>query len=100
MQEWKDIPEFFEDINKQVSNIQIILGNHDGNLEPLLPETVKITAPTGASFGDVGLLHGHAWPAPELLECKSLVTAHAHPTVAIRDPMGFRMTKQVFVKAQ
>ena len=98
MQEWKDIPEFFEDINKEGSNIQVILGNHDGNLEPLLPETVKITPPTGASFGDVGLFHGHAWPAPELLECKILVTGHIHPTVAIRDPMGFRMTKQVFVK--
>ncbi len=99
MEEWKDIPEFFEDINKEVSDIQVVLGNHDGNLEPLLPETVKILPPTGTSFGDVGLFHGHAWPAPELLECKSLVTGHVHPTVAIRDPMGFRMTKQVFVKA-
>ena len=99
MQEWKDIPEFFEDIQKEVSDIQVVLGNHDGNLEPLLPENVKILPPTGVSFGDVGLFHGHAWPAPELLECRNLVTAHVHPTVAIRDPMGFRMTRQVFVKA-
>jgi putative SbcD/Mre11-related phosphoesterase len=99
MEEWRDIPEFFEDIQKQVSDIQVILGNHDGNLEPLLPENVKIVPSTGTSFGDVGLFHGHAWPAPELLECKSLITGHVHPTVAIRDPMGFRMTKQVLVKA-
>jgi len=99
MEEWKDIPEFFEDIQEKVSDIQVVLGNHDGNLEPLLPETVKILSPTGISFGDVGLFHGHAWPAPELLECRSLITGHVHPTVAIRDPMGFRMTRQVFVKA-
>jgi len=99
MEEWKDIPEFFEDIQKEVSDIQVILGNHDGNLEPLLPENVKIIPPTGISFGDVGLFHGHAWPAPELLECRSLISGHVHPTVAIRDPMGFRMTRQVFVKA-
>ncbi|PVX24384.1 MAG: hypothetical protein CW691_07855 [Candidatus Bathyarchaeum sp.] len=99
MEEWKDIPEFFEEMQEKVSNIQVIIGNHDGNLEPLLPETVKIVPATGTSFGDVGLFHGHAWPAPELLECKSLVTGHVHPTVAIRDPMGLRMTKQVFVKA-
>ena len=99
MEEWKDIPEFFEDINKEVSDIQVILGNHDGNLEPLLPETVKIIPASGASFGDVGLFHGHAWPAPELLKCRSLITAHVHPTVAIRDPMGLRITRQVFVKA-
>jgi len=99
MEEWKDIPEFFEDIQEKVADIQVVLGNHDGNLEPLLPETIKILPTTGVSFGDVGLFHGHAWPAPELLECRSLVTGHVHPTIAIRDPMGFRMTKQVFVKA-
>lgn len=99
MEEWRDIPNFFEDIQTEVSDIQVILGNHDGNLEPLLPENVKIIPPTGVSFGDVGLFHGHAWPAPEILECRSLVTGHVHPTVAIRDPMGFRMTRQVLVKA-
>ncbi len=99
LEEWKDIPEFFEDIQTEVSDIQVVLGNHDGNLEPLLPENVKIIPPTGVSFGDVGLFHGHAWPAPELLECRSLISGHVHPTVAIRDPMGFRMTRQVLVKA-
>jgi uncharacterized protein len=99
LEEWKDIPEFFEDIQKQVPNLQVILGNHDGNLEPLLPEKVEIVPPSGTSFGDIGLFHGHAWPAPELLECRSLITGHVHPTVAIRDPMGLRMTKQVLLKA-
>jgi putative SbcD/Mre11-related phosphoesterase len=99
MEEWKDIPEFFENIQEKVSEIQVVLGNHDGNLEPLLPEAVKIIPSSGISFGDVGLFHGHAWPAPELLECRSLVTGHVHPTVAIRDPMGLRITRQVFVKA-
>jgi putative SbcD/Mre11-related phosphoesterase len=99
MEEWKDIPEFFENIQEKVSEIQVVLGNHDGNLEPLLPEAVEIIPSSGISFGDVGLFHGHAWPAPELLECRSLVTGHVHPTVAIRDPMGLRITRQVFVKA-
>lgn len=99
MEEWRDIPEFFEDIQKEVRDLQVVLGNHDGNLEPLLPENVKIIPPTGISFGDVGLFHGHAWPAPELLECRSLISGHVHPTVLIRDPMGFRMTRQVLVKA-
>jgi putative SbcD/Mre11-related phosphoesterase len=99
MEEWKDIPEFFEEIQEKVSEIQVILGNHDGNLEPLLPETIKIVGSSGTRFGDVGLFHGHAWPAPELLDCRSLVTGHVHPTVAIRDPMGLRITRQVFIKA-
>jgi putative SbcD/Mre11-related phosphoesterase len=99
MEEWKDIPEFFEEIQEKVQDIQVIIGNHDGNLEPLLPEKTKIVSSAGTSFGDVGLFHGHAWPAPELLECRSLISGHVHPTVAIRDPMGLRITRQVFVKA-
>ena len=99
MEEWKDIPEFFEEIQEKVKQIQVILGNHDGNLEPLLPEAVNIVPSSGTSFGDIGLFHGHAWPAPALLKCRSLVTGHVHPTVVIRDPMGLRITRQVFVKA-
>jgi len=99
MEEWKDTPEFFDAIKEKVPELQVIPGNHDGNLEPLLPEKVKISPPTGIKLGDVGLFHGHAWPAQELLECRSLITGHLHPTVAIRDPMGFRMTRQVLVKA-
>ncbi len=99
MEEWRDIPDFFETINKKVSDVQVVLGNHDGTLEPLLPETVKILPSTGVVFGNVGLFHGHAWPAPELLGCRSLITGHVHPMVAFRDPMGFRITRQVWVKA-
>jgi len=99
MEEWRDIPDFFEALEKKVPEIQVIPGNHDGNLEPLLPESVKILPSTGVIFGDVGLFHGHAWPAPELLGCRSLITSHIHPMVTFRDPMGFRITRQVWVKA-
>ncbi len=99
MEEWRDVPDFFEALEKKVADIQVIPGNHDGNLEPLLPETIKILPSTGVVFGNVGLFHGHAWPAPELLGCRSLVTGHVHPMVAFRDPMGFRITRQVWVKA-
>ena len=99
MGEWRDIPDFFETISKKVPNIQVILGNHDGNLEALLPKTVEILPSKGAVLWDVGFFHGHAWPAPELLGCRNLVTAHVHPMVAFRDPMGFRITRQVWVKA-
>jgi len=99
MEEWRDIPDFFETISKKVPNIQVIPGNHDGNLTPLLPKTVEILPSKGVAFHDVGFFHGHAWPAPQLLGCRNLVTAHVHPMVAFRDPMGFRITRQVWVKA-
>ena len=100
LEEWRDIPDFFEALINKVNDIRVILGNHDGNLEPLLPEKVKILPSTGLALGNVGFFHGNAWPAPELLACRSLVMGHVHPTVAFRDPLGFRITAQVWVKAK
>jgi putative SbcD/Mre11-related phosphoesterase len=100
MGEWRDVPVFFETLGKKVPDIQVIPGNHDGNLEPLLPEFVKILPTTGVALWDVGLFHGHAWPAPELLGCRRLVTGHVHPMVVFRDPVGFRITRPVWVETR
>jgi len=100
MEEWRDVPDFFESLVKKVSDIQVVPGNHDGNLEPLLPESVKIVSSAGVVLGNFGLFHGHAWPAPELLGCRSLVIGHVHPMVAFRDPLGFQITRQVWVKTE
>jgi putative SbcD/Mre11-related phosphoesterase len=98
--EWHDIPNFFDQLKKQTKEICVIRGNHDGNLEPLLPENIKILPATGSIVGEVGLFHGHRWPSPALLKCKTLVMAHVHPIVAFRDPAGFRITRQVWVKME
>jgi len=98
--EWQDVPDFFEALQGLVPEIQVVPGNHDGNLEPLLPESVKILPSTGITlWSEFGLFHGHTWPAPELLGCQNLIIGHVHPVVAFRDPLGFRVTRQVWVKA-
>jgi len=97
--EWHDVPDFFSALRKRVQRISIIRGNHDGNLEPLLPEGITILPATGVTFDDVGFFHGHQWPSPGLLKCKTLVMGHVHPVVVFRDPAGFRVTRQVWVKA-
>lgn len=97
MEEWRDIPDFFETLGKKVPDIQVVPGNHDGNIEPLLPADVEILPTKGVVIGDVGLFHGHAWPTPELLECQTLITGHVHPVVAFRDPLGFRIRRQAWV---
>jgi len=98
--EWHDIPSFFDELKRQRKEICVIRGNHDGNLEPLLPENIKILPATGSIVGEVGLFHGHRWPSPVLLRCKTLMMGHVHPIVAFRDPAGFRITRQVWVKAE
>jgi putative SbcD/Mre11-related phosphoesterase len=98
--EWHDIPDFFTELKSHISNIAIVRGNHDGNLEPLLPENIKLLPATGTIIGEIGLFHGHKWPSPALLKCKTLIMGHLHPVVIFRDPTGFKITRQVWVKAQ
>lgn len=97
--EWRDVPEFFKQLQRYVPKISIVRGNHDANLEPLLPENVTILPATGAVIGDVGIFHGHKWPSPELLGCKTLVMGHLHPVVVFRDPTGLKMNRQVWMRA-
>ena len=97
--EWRDVPWFFEEVCKIVSKVQVVPGNHDGDLEALLPESVELLSPRGTIVGDVGLFHGHTWPDVKMLGCSTLVAGHVHPIVVFYDPMGFRITRQVWVRA-
>lgn len=100
LEEWRDVPDFFEALLKLVPSVQVILGNHDGNLEPLTPSKVEILPSTGlALWNRFGLLHGHAWPSPEILGCETLILGHLHPAVTLRDALGYRLTKPAWVTA-
>jgi len=100
LEEWRDVPEFFEALLKLVPSIQVILGNHDGNLRPLTPSQVGLLPSTGvALWKKFGLFHGHAWPAPEILGCQTLILGHLHPAVTLRDTLGYRLTRPAWVMA-
>ncbi|MEM3040729.1 MAG: metallophosphoesterase, partial [Nitrososphaerota archaeon] len=99
MEEWRDVPDFFAEACKLVPKVQVIPGNHDGNLEALLPKDVDILPQRGVIIGEMGLFHGHTWPDLSMLSCRTLVVGHVHPVVTFKDPLGFRITGQVWVKA-
>ena len=100
LEEWRDVPDFFEELVKLVPSVQVIVGNHDGNLEPLTPSKVEILPASGiAVWEKFGLLHGHAWPSPELLGCETLILGHLHPAITLRDPLGYRLTRPAWVMA-
>ncbi|MEM0048981.1 MAG: metallophosphoesterase [Candidatus Bathyarchaeia archaeon] len=99
IEEWRDVPIFFERVLERVKRVRVVPGNHDGNIEVLLPNRVEVTSPYGIIFGGVGLFHGHTWPDVKILECETLVIGHIHPAITFRDPAGFTVTSQVWVKA-
>ncbi|MHA2222082.1 MAG: metallophosphoesterase [Candidatus Thorarchaeota archaeon] len=83
------IPYFMEQLT-DVIETTIIPGNHDGILEALLPRAVTLSDVRGIVLGSkeesVGVLHGHTWPSYEVLEARTIVMGHNHPTIRrIRD---------------
>src|SRR5213594_418996 len=59
LEEWKYVPEFFDGLAEIIPTIHVVLGNHDGNIEPLTPPSVKIHQSPGLVIWNVGLFHGH-----------------------------------------
>jgi len=103
MGEWRDIPEFFEDLEGEVEEVIVTLGNHDGDLEPLTPRSVKIHPSSGTVLdmeARVGLFHGHAWPSPEVLSSDILIMGHIHPVVRFRDRLGLWTIRQVWLRTR
>ena len=102
LQEWKELPQFFEALQEHVSVIDVIPGNHDGDLTPLTPRSVKILSARGIMVDGeerVGLFHGHTWPGIELLDADFLVMGHNHPVIRFEDNFGYRTVKRAWIKA-
>ncbi len=99
-QEWRELPAFFEELTEFV-RVEVVPGNHDGGLKGMVPSDVKIHGAGGILFGkSIGLVHGHAWPPPELMRAKLLVSAHSHPAVEFRDGLGARTVEPAWLRCK
>ncbi|VVC06205.1 3',5'-cyclic adenosine monophosphate phosphodiesterase CpdA [uncultured archaeon] len=75
--EWQAVPLFFE-IGKKIETI-IIPGNHDSNIQKLLPDGVTLVSSSGLVIGDTLLTHGHTLPSENLSQINKIVMGHVHP---------------------
>jgi putative SbcD/Mre11-related phosphoesterase len=73
-------------------------GNHDGGIEQC--GNAGVMPPEGFVFEKLGLLHGHSWPAEELMGCDYLVVGHQHPMIALTDRFGRRHREPVWIVAE
>lgn len=101
-QERREIPRFFSRLLEEVEAVDVVRGNHDANLQQLLPEGVAIHPSRGFLLSEddyrIAVIHGHAWPYPKLLAADLLLMGHNHPTVLLRTPSGVRLSQRVWVK--
>jgi len=100
-QEWENLPEFLSKLEKE-AEVDIIPGNHDGDIQGLIPRNVNLHEAKGTDIGDgrIGLVHGHAWPDPELFQAETIIMAHSHPTIKFRDELGGRVIEPAWIKTR
>lgn len=98
-QEYREIPALFEKLTAKY-DVEIAVGNHDGNISAIIPKNIKIHSSRGFSFQGIGLFHGHAHPSDRVLNAKNLVAAHIHPIVSFDVSFGARISEPCWLKAK
>lgn len=76
--EWNEVPLFFEKI-KEKCNIILIPGNHDANIQKLVPEGVTMISSTGMVEDNVLFTHGHKMPSENFSHIEKIIMGHVHP---------------------
>ena len=95
----REIPPFLEALLRKYRNVTIIAGNHDGGLTAILPTGVQAIAGRGTRIEDMGVCHGHVWPAKETMSGSKLVMGHIHPSVLLKDTLGTKSNEKCWVRA-
>ena len=97
-QQRTDLEQFFMAVNR-VAKVEIVPGNHDGGLEDIIPSDVKSHKSDGFVIGEIGMVHGHAWPSQEVMNSKILVMGHEHPALSFRDRLDKLHSEPCWLRA-
>jgi putative SbcD/Mre11-related phosphoesterase len=89
LQEYKEIPLFFSSL-REIVDLSIVKGNHDGNLEKLLTD---FQISEHLYRDGVLFTHGHSWIKTKSLDARVLVLAHSHPAIEFVDEFN-RIVKE------
>ncbi len=97
-QQRTDLDQFFM-ATTRIAQVEIIPGNHDGGLKDIAPENVIFHESKGCRLGNVGLIHGHAWPSQEVMNSKLLIAGHQHPALSFRDRLDKLHSEPCWLRA-
>jgi putative SbcD/Mre11-related phosphoesterase len=76
--EWSEVPLFFEKI-KQKCDVVLIPGNHDANIQRLVPENISMISSAGMVLENILLTHGHTMPSENFSHVDKIIMGHIHP---------------------
>ncbi|WP_144919771.1 metallophosphoesterase [Halorubrum salsamenti] len=83
----------------------LVEGNHDAGVAEAFADDIDvIEAGGGVLDGDtttdtaVGVLHGHTWPDPDLLDADVVCMGHEHPQVRLEDAVGGSRAERAWLR--
>jgi putative SbcD/Mre11-related phosphoesterase len=76
--EWNEVPLFFNEIRKKC-DVVLIPGNHDANIQKLVPDNISMISSTGMVEENVLLTHGHTMPSENFSYIDKIIMGHIHP---------------------
>jgi uncharacterized protein len=77
--EWDTIPFFLKQLSIDLEEVFLIPGNHDANINLLVPESVIVCNTSGLVIDDTLLIHGHTIPEKTKFNIKKIIMGHLHP---------------------
>ncbi len=76
--EWDEVPMFFEKIREKCDVI-LVPGNHDANIQKLVPDNISMISSTGMVDENILLTHGHTMPSENFSHVDKIIMGHIHP---------------------
>ena len=83
----------------------LVEGNHDAGVAEAFADDLDVIGPEGGLLGDepgspVGVVHGHTWPDPALLDADVVCTGHEHPQVRLEDAVGGSRVERAWLRGE
>ena len=99
--EWETVPIFFESIVKLIDTV-LVPGNHDANIEKLIPNGITLASSKGIIIDDILLTHGHTMPSENFSQINTIVMGHVHPVFFQEESLinGERVWVSIICKKQ
>lgn len=76
--EWDEVPLFFKKIREKCDVI-LVPGNHDANIQRLIPNNISMISSTGMVEENILLTHGHTMPSENFSHVDKIIIGHVHP---------------------
>lgn len=97
--EWETIPLFLKELSPDM-DIFLIPGNHDVNINLLVPEPVIVCKSSGLVIDDILLIHGHTIPEKTQVNINKIIMGHIHPIFINSDSVVHGKRLWIYLKVK